>query len=109
MNRDPYIWNEIMTIDGVRAWLTTQPADAVVGKRASCGRCPLAEYLRSKTQASFVEVGAETYAPHGWQGTWYPLPHWAQRFIVRIDALNQPFHGPVTAGEALRVLDEVTQ
>jgi hypothetical protein len=86
--------------------LTTQPADAVVGKRASCGRCPLAEYLRVTTGAPVVEVGGLTY---GVRNAWYDLPHWAQRFIVRIDTLDQPFHGLVTAGEALRVLDEVTQ
>ncbi len=95
------------TSDSFRVWLAAQSANTVVGIRAHCGRCPLAEYLRAITHHQVAEVvGVVTY---GVGSTWYDLPHWAQRFVARLDDLEHPFRGTVTAGETLRVLDEVTQ
>jgi hypothetical protein len=97
--------NAVLTIKDVRAWLQAQPVDAVIGVRAHCARCPLAEYLYTVGYTN-VEIGLTACWVNAVQ---YLLPHWAYRFIMQIDNPELQFRGPVTAGEALRVLDEVTQ
>jgi len=91
------------------AWARTiwanVPADRVVGQRCTTTDCPLARVLRVMHGTHGIFVSPDDYVLNGVRHTFAPA---LIDFVTRIDARGERAD-PVTAGEALRVLDEVTQ
>ncbi len=95
--------------DGFRAWLAAQEPSAGVGHVWTSTDCALAHYLNESRGGRWtvgccaVDVGRDR------ERVREPLPGWAWTFLERIDRLRSVHHGdaPLTAREALRVLDSV--
>jgi hypothetical protein len=96
-----------LTVKNFRAWLKSKQPEDFVGRIASCGSCPIAEFFRANTpKFTRVWVSDDRIAIYTTKKRWLNTPAWAAGFIYAVDKLPPPF--TVSAEQALEVLDQVT-
>lgn len=98
-------FEETLTIDNMRAWASSFPADQVLGHSSKGGDCPIARFLRSRLHAEvFVGRGMWTQNPTtAFPTQWHVLPTWAKHFVWVVDTC---FKDEVTTEQVLTALDE---
>lgn len=98
---------DIITPEGLRKWLESQPDMAIVGMARQPCDCPVANYFKAQGKAS-VSAGT-TCVSFRADGNWgdhqkHVLPVWAGFFINGVDTRCE---GPVSKGKALELLNEL--
>ena len=96
----------VINIENFTNWLASKPEDEFVGIKASCGKCPIAQYLNEVfplRDFNWWIVNGEQYYPFAQSDcNCFMLPEWAKEFVSQIDNLENKTN-KVTAKEALDV------
>jgi hypothetical protein len=83
----------VINIENFKQWLESKPSDETIGIKASCGKCPIAQYLNENfpltdynwwlvngTQYSCIQAKSDRLI--------WMLPEWAKEFVSQIDNLR---------------------
>lgn len=99
------------THHGFLSWLKSKDKNTIVGIRCDLCLCPIANYVE-ETMGPFsaLRVRQGSISTIGEEIT---MPSWGTKFIDRIDhgkdwSFNDPDGRVVYAGEAVRILEEIT-
>jgi hypothetical protein len=87
----------------VRAWLEAKCPYEVVGTANNANACTLHQYVADTTGRQ-VSVKSTNYQVGDSWTELYPMPAWAQHFVIYHDTLNGLGPRQMTAAEALRAL-----
>jgi hypothetical protein len=88
-------------------WLAQQPAETVVGETCSGYNCPIAKYL-NQHGVEKVDVASDCIIYPDPDRLEYVLPEWVKEFIAQCDAIDSRNIVPVTASEAIAILESET-
>ena len=100
----------LTTPEEVVRWLSSLAPEEICGHPHSADDCPLARYLNTRNghPAWGASVGTDGY---DLADESYPLPAWAQHFVVRVDhsptRWKRPAARGITAAEALLLLEDL--
>jgi hypothetical protein len=98
----------LTTPEEVVRWLRSLAPEEICGRPHIPNECPLARYLNARNgePARGTSVASDSYSLADAR---YPLPAWAQHFVVRVDhspaRWKRPAAQGLTAAEALRLLE----
>jgi hypothetical protein len=98
----------LTTPEEVERWLRRLAPEEICGRPHMPNECPLARYLNARNgePARGTSVASDSYSLADAR---YPLPAWAQHFVVRVDhspaRWKRPAAQGISASQALRLLD----
>ncbi len=100
----------VINKDNFRQWLESKSEGEEIGIKASCGKCPIAQYLNENFPLSdnnWWIVNGKHYYPFAKTHLYiYNLPEWAKEFVSQID--NHKTHSNIVNREqCLYVLGEI--
>lgn len=82
----------VINIENFRQWLESKANGETIGLKASCGKCPLAQYLNENfplPDCGWWIVNGEHYYPFAKSDRYISmLPGWAKEFVSVLDNLK---------------------
>lgn len=82
----------VINIENFKQWLESKSDNEEIGLKASCGKCPIAQYLNENfplTDMNWWIVNGEHYYPFAKSDLYITImPEWAKEFVSQIDNLK---------------------
>lgn len=106
----PLYQDMVLAMPMFKEWLSSKPAQEIVGISYNSCRCPLASFLKEQCNIQHIQVRRDRikfFDPVGDHWQWTKLPRWAQEFVDLVD--YDDLNGPISAQVALRILCSIRE